>query len=157
MAGVVVAKGGDASKFEVSDEVYGNIQDFNSQGTVKRLGMLVEFEVVEEDLVAAKPENVLFEEAVILPVAVQTAVEGFKTTGFKEGQTVFIVGQAGCVGTLSVQLVATTSTEKVEFVNSLGANKVFDYKETKYEEVEEKFDLRCDTIGNFLKPSPCLS
>ena len=55
MAGVVVAKGSDASKFEVGDEVYGNIQEFNSQGTLKWLGTLAEFVVVEEDLVAAKP------------------------------------------------------------------------------------------------------
>ncbi|XP_057501607.1 2-methylene-furan-3-one reductase-like [Actinidia eriantha] len=158
MAGVVVAKGCGVSKFEVGDEVYGNIQDFNSQGTLKRLGTLAEFVVVEEDLVAAKPENMSFEDAAALPLAVQTALEGFKTAGFKEGQTVFIVGGAGGVGTLAVQLakqvfgasqvVATTSTAKVEFVKSLGADKVVDYKKTKYEEVEEKFDLLYDTIGD---------
>lgn len=92
-----------------------------------------------------------------MPLAVQTAMEGFKTGDFKEGQTVFVVGGAGGVGTLAVQLakhfyeaslvVATTSTAKVEFVKSLGADKVVDYTKTRYEEIEDKFDLLYDTIG----------
>ncbi|XP_052192018.1 2-methylene-furan-3-one reductase-like isoform X2 [Diospyros lotus] len=155
MAGVVVAKGDGVSKFEIGDKVYGNIQDFNAEGKLKRLGTLAEFTLVEETLVAMKPENISFEEAASLPLAVQTAIEGFKTAGFKAGQTVFIVGGAGGVGTLVVQLakqlygasqvVATTSTPKVEFVKSLGADKVVDYTKTGYEEVQEKYDLLYDT------------
>ncbi|CAK9145814.1 unnamed protein product [Ilex paraguariensis] len=163
MAGVVVVKGGDVSRFDIGDEVYGNIQDFTAEGKMRQLGTLAEFIVVEENLVAAKPKNVSFEEAASLPLAVQTAVEGFKIVGFREGQTVFVVGGAGGVGTLVVQLAkqmygasvvaATTSTSKVEFVKSLGADKVVDYNKTRYEEVEEKYDLVYDTIGNFLTPT----
>ncbi|XP_028112558.1 2-methylene-furan-3-one reductase-like, partial [Camellia sinensis] len=194
MAGVVVAKGSAVSKFEKGDKVYGNIQDNNADEKLKQFGTLAEFIVVEENLVAMKPENVSFEEAASLPLAVQTAMEGFKTANFKEGQTVFIVGGAGGVGTLAVPLavqtamegfktanfkeeqtvfivgwaggigtlavqlakqfyrashvMATTSTPKVEFVKNLGADKVVDYKKTRYEEVEEKFDLLYDTIGD---------
>lgn len=158
MAGVVVARGGDdAVRFQVGDEVYGNIQDFRGGGKLKQLGSLAQFIAVEEDLVAAKPENLSFEEAASLPLAVQTAVEGFTTAGFEEGQLVFIVGGAGGVGSLAVQLAkqlfgaalvtATTSTGKVEFVKRLGADKVVDYTKTTYEQVEEKYDLVYDTIG----------
>lgn len=157
MAGVVVAKGEDVLKFQVGDEVYGNIQNFKAEGKLKQLGSLAQFIVVEENLVAIKPKNLSFEEAASLPVAVQTAVEGFKTAGFKEGQSVFIVGGAGGVGTLAVQLAkqfykassvtATTSSGKVEFVKRLGADKVVDYTKTTYEQVEEKYDLVYDTIG----------
>lgn len=157
MAGVVVARGGDGvDRFQVGDEVYGNIQDFRG-GKLKQLGSLAQFIAVEEDLVAAKPKNLSFEEAASLPVAVQTAVEGFTTAGFEEGQSVFIVGGAGGVGTLAVQLAkklygaalvtATTSTGKLEFVKRLGADKVVDYTKTTYEQVEEKYDLVYDTIG----------
>ncbi|KAH6789528.1 hypothetical protein C2S51_004534 [Perilla frutescens var. frutescens] len=158
MAGVVVAKGEGVVKFEVGDEVYGNVQDFRAGGKLKQLGSLAQFIAVEEHLVAAKPKNLSFEEAASLPVAVQTAVEGFKTAGFEEGQSVFVVGGAGGVGTLAVQLAkkcyraclvtATTSTGKVEFVKSLGADKVVDYTKTTYEQVEEKYDLVYDTIGD---------
>lgn len=159
MAGVVVEKGDSVSRFEIGDEVYGNIQDFNSEGErLKHLGTLAEFIAVEENLVAKKPKNISFEEAASLPLAVQTTIEGFKTGGFKEGKTVFIVGGAGGVGTLAVQLakhlykaslvVATTSMTKVDFVKSLGADKVVDYTKTRYDEVEDKFDLLYDTIGD---------
>ncbi|KAL2460764.1 Quinone oxidoreductase-like protein [Abeliophyllum distichum] len=157
MAGIVVGKGDRVTRFEVGDEVYGNIQNFNAEGEFKKLGTLAQFIVVEENLVAMKPKNISFEEAASLPVAVQTAVEGFKTAGFKEGQTIFVVGGAGGVGSLVVQLAkqlyraslvaATTSTAKVEFVKTLGADKVVDYTKTRYEEVMEKYDLVYDTIG----------
>ncbi|GAB4861872.1 hypothetical protein Ancab_037127 [Ancistrocladus abbreviatus] len=162
MAGVVVAKGASVTKFNIGDEVYGNIQDFNAtleQGKpLKQLGTLAQFIVVEERLVAAKPRNLSFEKAASLPLALQTAVEGFVTAGFKKGQSVFIVGGAGGCGSLAVQLakqvhaasrvVATCSTPKVEFVKSLGADDVVDYLKTAYGDVQEKFDFVYDTIGD---------
>lgn len=157
MAGVVVSKGSSVMKFNVGDEVYGNIQDFSAQVKLKQLGTLAEFTAVEESLVAKKPANLTFEEAASLPLAVQTAVEGFATAGFREGGTVFIVGGAGGVGSLVVQLaknvygasrvVATCSTPKVDIVKRLGADEVVDYWKTKYEDVQEKFDFLYDTIG----------
>ncbi|XP_042511375.1 2-methylene-furan-3-one reductase-like [Macadamia integrifolia] len=158
MAGVVVGKGSGVTKFDVGDEVYGNIQDFNAKGQLKQLGTLAQYIAVEESLVALKPTNLSFEEAASLPLAVQTAIEGFIAAGFKEGQTVFIVGGAGGVGTLVVQLAkyyygaslvaATTSTPKVDFVKSLGADIVIDYTKTKYEDIQEKYDFLYDTIGD---------
>lgn len=160
MAGVVVAKGRSVTKFNIGDEVYGNIQDFNAEGRLKQLGTLAEFTAVEESLVAKKPESLSFEEAASLPLAVQTAIQGFETAGFKAGQTIFVVGGAGGVGTLVIQLakhfygashvVATTSTPKVEFVKGLGADEVIDYRKIKYKDVQEKYDFLYDTIGNFL-------
>lgn len=159
MAGVVIEKGEDVSMFDVGDEVYGNIQEFDENGEVKQLGTLAEFIVVEEHLVALKPKNISFEAAASLPVAVQTAIEGFRMAEFREGQTVFVVGGAGGVGSLVVQLakhlfrasevVATTSSTKVKFVKSLGADKVVDYTKTRYDEITERYDLVYDTIGNF--------
>ncbi|XP_047334994.1 2-methylene-furan-3-one reductase-like [Impatiens glandulifera] len=157
MAGVVVSKGNEVFDFEIGDEVYGNIQDFN-QGKLNQLGTMAQFIVVDHDLVSKKPKNLTFEEAASLPLAVQTAVEGFRTSCFKEGWTVFVVGGAGGVGSLVVQLakhvygaskvVATTSTTKVKFVEGLGADKVVDYLKTRYEDIEERFDLVYDTIGD---------
>ncbi|GMP43031.1 hypothetical protein CsSME_00012556 [Camellia sinensis var. sinensis] len=137
MAGVVVSKGSGVSKFEIGDKVYGNIQDSNVDETLKQFRTLAEFIVVEENLEAAS-----------LPLAVQTAMEGFKTANFKEEQTVFIVVQLAKQFYRASHVVATTSTPKVEFVKNLGADKVVDYKKTRYEEVEEKFDLLHDTIGD---------
>ncbi|KAK4267747.1 hypothetical protein QN277_024487 [Acacia crassicarpa] len=158
MAGVVIGKGAAVTKFKIGDEVYGNIQDFNNGEPLKQLGTLAQLIVVEESLIAQKPKCLTFEEAASLPLAVQTAVEGFETAKFKKGQNVIVVGGAGGVGTLVVQLakhlygascvVATTSTPKVEFVKQLGADKVVDYRSTKYEDIDDKFDFVYDTIGD---------
>ena len=157
MAGVVVAKGIGVTKFCIGDEVYGNIQDFNAEAPLSQLGTLADFIVVEERLVAEKPRNLSFEEAASLPLAVQTAMEGFITADFKRGQNIFVVGGAGGVGSLVVQLakhvygashvVATTSTDKVDFVQNLGADTVVDYTKMGYKDIEEKYDLVYDTIG----------
>lgn len=159
MSGTVVEKHGQASRFEIGDDVYGNIQDFNAKGKLKQLGSLAQFVVVEEDLVAKKPKNVSFEEAASLPMAVQTAIEAFRTGGFQEKGSVFIVGGAGGVGSMAVQLAkhvykaclvgASTSGGKVDFVKDLGADKVMDYTETRYGEIEDKYDLVIDTVGKF--------
>lgn len=161
MSGTVVEKHGRVSRFKIGDEVYGNIQDFNAKGKLKQLGSLAQFVVVEEDLVAKKPKNLSFEEAASLPVAVQTAVEAFKTGGFQEEGSVFIVGGAGGVGSMAVQLAkhvykaclvgASTSAGKLDFVKDLGADKVMDYTETRYEEIEDKYDLVIDTVGDSKK------
>ena len=160
MAGVVTGKGIGVTKFDIGDEVYGNIQDFNNGERLKQLGTLAQFILVEESLVARKPKSLSFEEAASLPLAVQTAIEGFKTAGFKEGETIFVVGGAGGVGSLVVQLakllygasyvVATSSTPKVKFAKQLGADEVVDYTKTKYEDIQEKFDFLYDTVGKFL-------
>nr|AFK39081.1 unknown [Lotus japonicus] len=90
----------------------------------------------------------------------QTAIEGFTTASYKKDQTIFVVGGAGGVGNLVIQLakhlgapyvVATTSTPKVEFVKQLGADKVVDYTKIKYEDIEEKFDFLYDTVGDCQK------
>ncbi|PWA58105.1 hypothetical protein CTI12_AA401390 [Artemisia annua] len=159
MSGVVDAKGEGVSRFNIGDEVYGNIQDFNTKlGQLESLGTLAQFIVVEENLVTFKPKNISFEEAASLPVAAETAVEGFKMGSFRKGMDVFVVGGGGGVGTLVVQLAkqvfgaskvaATSSTSKMDFLKSLGVDKVYDYTRTRYEEIEEKYDMVYDTIGD---------
>uniref|UniRef100_A0A0C9S2K5 TSA: Wollemia nobilis Ref_Wollemi_Transcript_19001_1263 transcribed RNA sequence n=1 Tax=Wollemia nobilis TaxID=56998 RepID=A0A0C9S2K5_9CONI len=156
VAGVVAEVGEGASKFAPGDEVYADMQDFTA-GEPKQLGTLAQYTVAEEQFVAAKPSNVSFEEAASLPLALLTAQQAFDTVGFQKGQSVFIVGGAGGVGTLAIQLarhvygagriVSTASTPKLEFVKSLGADHVVDYTKQSYDQISEKFDFVFDTIG----------
>eukprot|EP00253_Pinus_taeda_P020108 PITA_20108 len=77
------------------------------------------------------------------------------------GQSVFIVGGAGGVGSLAIQLarhvygasriVSTSSTGKLEFVKSLGADVVIVYTKQSYDQISEKFDFVFDTIGDSAK------
>ncbi|KAH9311240.1 hypothetical protein KI387_026275, partial [Taxus chinensis] len=157
MAGVIVDQGDDVTKFCKGDEVYGNIQNFTS-GTPKQCGTLTQYTAVEESLIALKPGNMSFEEAASFPLALQTAQEAFDRVNFQKGQTVFIVGGAGGVGSLAIQLAkyvygasdiaTTTSTAKMSFVKKLGADMVMDYTKESYEQITEKFDFVFDTVGD---------
>ncbi|KAH9328544.1 hypothetical protein KI387_000652 [Taxus chinensis] len=153
VAGVVADVGGGASKFNKGDEVYGDIQDFTA-GNLQQYGTLAQYTVAEEHLMALKPSN-------FLPLALLTALQSFDTVNFQKGQSVFIVGGAGGVGTLAIQLakhvfeasriVSTASTGKLDFVKSLGADLVVDYTQQSYDRVPEKFDFVFDTIGESFK------
>ncbi|XP_057866461.1 2-methylene-furan-3-one reductase [Cryptomeria japonica] len=160
VAGVVAEVGQGVSKFKKGDEVYADVLKI-TEGVPRQVGTLAEYTVAEEHLLALKPSNLSFEEAASLPLALQTALLAFDTVNFQKGQSVFIVGGAGGVGTLAIQLakhvfeasriVSTSSTGKVEFVRSLGADLVVDYTKQSYEQIDEKFDFVFDTIGESFK------
>jgi len=159
-AGVVVEVGDGVSKFKNGDEVYSDIQNFVA-GRPKQWGTLAQYTVVEEYLVAPKPTNLSFEEAASLPLALLTAQQAFDIAKFEKGKSVFIVGGAGGVGSLAIQLarhvygaskiVSTASTGKLDFVKSLGADLVIDYTKQSYDQISEKFDFVFDTIGDSAK------
>jgi len=130
-------------------------------------GAMAEYCVARVSDVARKPANVSFEEAASIPLAGMTAYQAFKNMGLKEGESVFITGGAGGVGTLAIQLakhvfkakrVVTTASAgpKAELCKSLGADEVVDYKSSNFEEVygaddAEKFDVCFDTTGESQK------
>jgi 2-methylene-furan-3-one reductase len=55
-------------------------------------------------LLALKPTRLSFAEAASLPLAILTAQEAFDRVNLKVGQSVFINGGAGGVGTLAIQV-----------------------------------------------------
>jgi NADPH:quinone reductase-like Zn-dependent oxidoreductase len=71
------------------------------------------------------------------------------------GQTVLIHGAAGNVGAYTVQLakqaglhvVATAASGDLDYVRSLGAEKVVDYKKQRFEDSFNGVDVVLDTIG----------
>jgi len=159
-AGVVVEVGDGVSKFKNGDEVYSDVGNFEA-GRRKQCGTLAQYTVMDEYLVAPKPKNLSFEEAASLPLAVLTVQQAFDIAKFERGQSVFIVGGAGGVGSLAIQLarhaygasriVSTSSTGKLEFVKSLGADVVIDYTKQSYDQISKKFDFVFDTIGDSAK------
>lgn len=156
VAGVVVHAGREVKKFKVGDRVYGDVSE-HALKSPKQFGSLAQFCAVEEKLIAAIPERLNFEEAASLPLAVETAYQGFERTGLKEGETVLILGGAGGVGSLAVQLAkhifkasfvaATTSGAKAEFVKGLGADIIIDYQTETLQEHPTKYDVVLDTVG----------
>lgn len=124
------------------------------------------YPVVIESLVSKIPDSLSFEQAVVLPLAISTASAGLypkdlinlplpsATKRDKIGKTVLIWGGASSVGATAIQLAAasgatvvtTASPANHEFVKSLGADLVFDYKSpTVVEDIASA--LTSDLIG----------
>ncbi|XP_059449537.1 2-methylene-furan-3-one reductase-like [Corylus avellana] len=156
VAGVVVKVGSQVNNFKVGDEVYGDIIE-KALDQPKQFGSLAEYTAVEEKLLALKPKNLTFVEAASLPLAIQTAYQGLEKTGFSAGKSILVLGGAGGVGTLVIQLAkhvfgaskvaATASTGKLELLKSLGADLAIDYTKENFEDLPEKFDVVYDAVG----------
>ena len=165
----VVAEADQAGTFSVGQPVFarlfGNAKD--GKKTPWYRGAMAEFCVADVSNVVAKPENLTFEEAASIPLVGMTALQVLKTSGLKEGDSIFISGGAGGVGTMAIQLakhvfkadlVVTTASkgEKEKLCKSLGADVVLDYKSQKFDEVygendADKFDVCFDTTAESLQ------
>ncbi|KAH7510736.1 2-methylene-furan-3-one reductase [Ziziphus jujuba] len=156
VAGVVVKVGSQVKEFKEGDEVYGDIHEKALEGP-KQSGSIAEYTAVEEKLLALKPKNLSFAEAASLPLAIETAYEGLEKTGFSAGKSILVLNGAGGVGSLVIQLAkqvfgasrvaATSSTGKLDFLKSLGADLAIDYTKENFEDLPEKFDVVYDAIG----------
>ncbi|KAF3431278.1 hypothetical protein FNV43_RR26008 [Rhamnella rubrinervis] len=156
VAGVVVKVGSQVKEFKEGDEVYGDIHEKALDGP-KQSGSLAEYTAVEEKLLAPKPKNLGFAEAASLPLAIETAYEGLERTGFSSGKSILVLNGAGGVGSLVIQLAkqvfgasrvaATSSSGKLDFLKSLGADLAIDYTKENIEDLSEKFDVVYDAIG----------
>ncbi|RDX74791.1 2-methylene-furan-3-one reductase, partial [Mucuna pruriens] len=148
VAGIVVKVGGEVKKFKVGDEVYG---DINVEGL--RFLALCQ----KEGVLAPKPFNLSFIEAASIPLALETANEGFEHAHFSSGKSILVLGGAGGVGNYVIQLAkqvynaskiaATASTGKLEFLRELGVDLPIDYTKENFEDLPEKYDLVYDAVG----------
>ncbi|XP_016649272.1 PREDICTED: 2-methylene-furan-3-one reductase-like [Prunus mume] len=156
VAGVVVKVGRQVTKFKVGDEVYGDLNE-NALVNPKKFGSLAEYTTVEETLLAVKPENLSFAEAASLPVAIETAYEGLEGAEISAGKSILVLGGTGGVGTHVIQVskhvfgasrvAATTSTKKLDWLRSLGADLAIDYTKDNFEDLPENFDVVYDAVG----------
>jgi NADPH:quinone reductase-like Zn-dependent oxidoreductase len=105
---------------------------------------------------ALKPAALSFDEAATLSGGATTAWTAlFEDGALQAGQQVLIHAAAGGVGSFAVQfakwkgaqVIATASAANLDFVRSLGADTVIDYRATPFEEVVRDVDLVLDTIG----------
>ena len=146
IAGIVEEVGPGVTEFQQGQAVFGQTAQ----------GGYAEYTVASINKLALKPERITFEEAATIPVGATTAWQGlFENADLQAGQTILVQGAAGGVGLFVVQfahrkgahVIATTSTANVDFVRSLGAEKVIDYKTTSVEQVVHDVDFVFDTVG----------
>lgn len=143
-AGVVKEVGADVTNFRPGDEVY-------YAGEFTRPGSNAEFQAVDERLVGRKPSSLGFSEAAGMPLTSITAWEMlFDSFGIKEGdgvgEEILIIGAAGGVGSVLIQLakkltgltvVASASRDDtVAWVEKMGADHVVNHRNPLNEEMK---------------------
>lgn len=148
-SGVVESLGGDVTGFNVGDEVYG-MNDWFADGAT------AEFCIATPASIAKKPAKLSHVEAATVPIGALTAWQGLRIkTNIQPGERVLIHGGAGAVGMFAVQLahlrgasvIATTSAATMDFVRSLGADRVLDYAAQRFEDEVKDIDVVFDTVG----------
>ena len=149
-AGVVKEVGSSVTKFKSGDEVFGYMAN-NGFGTYAG------YVCAPENVISHKPANASFEEAASLPVSAMTPLQALRDHGnIKKGQDVLINGASGGVGSFAVQIAKSygvnvtgvCSTANVEYVKSLGADEVIDYKIEDFTKTGKRYDLIIDTAAH---------
>ncbi|MEM7030051.1 MAG: zinc-binding alcohol dehydrogenase family protein [Chloroflexota bacterium] len=172
-AGVVEAVGLGVDLFKPGDEVY-------YAGDVNRPGSNAEYQLVDERIVGRKPTSLDFAQAAALPLTALTAYEAFfdrlhiDSNGANNGETLLIIGGAGGVGSIGIQLakiagltvIATASRpESIGWVQSLGADHVISHREPLRPQIEalglnfidhiavfNSMDKHSDAVTDLIRP-----
>jgi NADPH:quinone reductase-like Zn-dependent oxidoreductase len=149
VAGTVEAVGKDVTQFQVGDEVFGDLSESG-------FGAFAEYVCATEAALAIKPTNISFEQAATVPLAALTALQGLRDCGrIRSGQQVLINGASGGVGSFAVQIAkafgaevtAVCSTNKMEMMRSIGADKIIDYTQTDIAKNGQQYDLIIDAAA----------
>ena len=134
--GIVEAVGPEVTLFKPGDPVY-------YAGSVIRPGANCEFHLVDERIAGRKPANLPFPDAAALPLTTLTAWElmfdrmGISKSGAHSGKSVLILGGAGGVGSIAIQLAkklaklhvtaSASRPESIAWCKSLGADTTVDH------------------------------
>jgi NADPH:quinone reductase-like Zn-dependent oxidoreductase len=144
VAGTIEAVGPAATTFKTGDRVFGDLLPFG-------MGSFAEFVVANEKAFLPIPDGMDFETAATLPHASVLALQGLRWRDgrtVRPGDKVLVDGASGNVGPFAVQLAKAMGgevtgvcrTEKVDFVRSLGADHVIDYRTVDFTRQAERYD-----------------
>lgn len=139
----------EGSRFKPGDKVFAMLS-FKGGG-------YAEYVPVPEGSLAILPNGLDYEAAAAIPLAGLTAFQSLVYKGqIKAGSRVLINGASGGVGHFAVQIakayeafvVATTSAKNIDFVKSLGADEVIDYRISDVRKINHKFDMVFDAVAS---------
>ncbi len=146
IAGVVEAVGDGVDRFRTGDEVYGDNLDLK--------GGFAEYAIAPETALALKPDGLTFAEASTIPQAGAIALQGTVAAG--PGVRFLVNGGGGGTGMFAIQLAkragahvtAVDNEGKLDFMRSLGADEVIDYRVDDFTRGHETYDIILDLVAH---------
>jgi NADPH:quinone reductase-like Zn-dependent oxidoreductase len=147
-AGVVDAKGPDATRYGVGDRVFGYREG--------AFGGHAEYLVLPDDASLARiPERVSFATAAAATEGAHYALAFLRVSGVCPGQNVMVYGATGAIGSAAVQLcrqrgaqvTAVCDTAHVDLIRDLGADRVIDYLTQDFTADPQTYDVVMDAVG----------
>jgi NADPH:quinone reductase-like Zn-dependent oxidoreductase len=147
-AGVVEAVGDDVVGFVVGDRVFGYDDT--------RLGAHAEYLVIGQDAaIATMPDGRDFEVMAPATEGSHYALASIRAAGVDDSSEVLVYGATGAIGSAAVQVIkslgahvtAVCSSEHVDLVAGLGADRVVDYTTTDFTVDSQRYDLVFDAVG----------
>jgi len=147
-AGVVDEVGAGVSAFSVGDRVFGY-----NEGP---FGAHAEYLAMPADgALATMPDGSSFAEIAPAMEGAHYALAFIRKAEIGEGQDVLVNGATGAIGSAAVQILkhlgvnvtAVCSTDYMDLVAGLGADRVIDYTAVDFTQDAQRFDVVYDTVG----------
>ncbi|MEJ2544991.1 MAG: NAD(P)-dependent alcohol dehydrogenase, partial [Calditrichaceae bacterium] len=136
------------SQFKKGDAVFGYVG--------QNMGTNAEYMCMpEKGTVALKPENISFEESSVIPYGALMAINHLRKVDIEQDSKILINGASGSIGSAAIQIAkyhgaevtGVCGTPRLEFVKSLGADKVIDYTKEDFTKNGENYDIIYDILG----------
>ena len=152
-SGRITAVGANVSGFAVGDPVFGMTNHFAG-------GVHVEVAKFHHTEIQHAPSNISFEAVSCVPLAGQTALQAIRDCcAVASGHKILVNGASGGVGHFAVQIAkalgaqvhAVCGPSNFDFVESIGANVVYDYTRQPVTRIDTQFDSVFDVFGKLTK------
>jgi alcohol dehydrogenase len=150
VAGEVAELGANVTDFSVGQVVLGQANAAGGHGSY------AEYTPVKVEQLVPKPDNLGYETAASIPLAGSSAYQAIVDhMDLQPGQKILVHGGAGGIGSYAVQIAksrgahvtTTAGADDRNYVTSLGADEVIDYRKQQFQELIHDYDAVFDTVG----------
>lgn len=157
-AGEVVATGNNVKSFSKGDRVFG----FNDTGAESQ----AEYNTTAEENVFLIPDKINYKNAAASLEGAHYAYTFIHKVNIQPNQKILINGATGGIGSAllqfvrqySIKITATCNTKNIKLIQSLGADKIYDYTKEDFTDDTDTYDFIFDAVGKstFGKCKPLL-
>ncbi len=146
-AGEVVSMGVNVKSFCIGDKVFG----FNDTGSESQ----AEYITTTVENLFPIPEKIDYKKAAASLEGANYAFTFIHKVNIQSGQKILINGATGAIGSALLQFVrqydvkitATCNTKNIKLIQSLGADKIYDYTKEDFRDDNDKYDFIFDAVG----------